>query len=136
RGLVGLSATITAGLAVLMLAVPPVIEWLYRSTGALGTVVQFFGFGGSGHWSWATFSGLIAAVVALARSSQKQLAKVSGPAAGTGSPTGFTGQLATLIRGQLAPWDPSILIGGAGAFRTGLWTSTAARGGVLAGHVW
>ena len=132
--LVGWFATITAGAGVLMLAVPLVIQWLYRSTGALGTVVRYFGFGGSGHWSWATFTGLIAAVVAVARSSQKQLAKLSQPAAG--SPAGFAGQVATLIRGKLAPWVASILIVGAGAFITVLWISTAARVGFSAGQFW
>jgi len=44
---VGWAATVTAGLALFMLAVPPVIAWLSHSTGALGTVVHFFGFGGS-----------------------------------------------------------------------------------------
>jgi hypothetical protein len=127
--LVGWAAAITAGLAVLMLAVPPVIQWLYHSTGALGTVVRYFGFGGSGHWSWATFTGLIAAVVAVARSSQKQLAKLSGPSATTGSSAGFAGQLATFVRAKLAPWATSILIVGAGAFITVLWISTAARVG-------
>src|SRR5215469_8036553 len=125
--LVGWSATVTASLAVLMLAVPPLIQWLYRSTGALGTVVRFFGFGGSGHWSLAAFSGLIAAVVALARSSQKYLAKLSQPA--TGSPSGFAGQLATLVRAKLVPWVTSIVIVGTGAFLTVLWISTAARVG-------
>jgi hypothetical protein len=134
--LVGWAAAITAGLAVLMLAVPPIIEWLYRSTGALGTVVRFFGFGGSGHWSWATFTGLIAAVVAVARSSQKQLAKLSQPAAATGSSAGFAGQLATFIRGKLAPWITSIIIVGTGAFITVLWISTAARVGFSADQLW
>ena len=134
--LVGWSATITSSLAVLMLAVPPLIEWLYRSTGALGTVVRFFGFGGSGHWSLAAFSGLIAAVVALARSSQKQLAKLSQPAAAGGSSSGFAGQLATLVRARLAPWVASIVIVGAGAFLTVLWISTAARVGYSAGQLW
>src|SRR5215469_6677155 len=133
--LVGWSATITAGVAVLMLAVPLVIQWLYDSKGALGTVVRFFGFGGSGHWSWATFTGLIAAVVAVARSSQKQLAKISQPAA-TGSSAGFAGQVATLVRAKLAPWVASIMIVGAGAFITVLWISTAARVGFSAGQFW
>jgi hypothetical protein len=134
--LVGWFATLTAGLAVLMLAVPPVIEWLYRSTGALGKVVHYFGFGGSGHWSWATFTGLIAAVVAVARSSQKQLAKLSQPTAATGSSAGFAGQVATLVRGKLAPWVASIMIVGAGAFITVLWISTAARVGFSASQFW
>jgi hypothetical protein len=134
--LVGWSATITAAIALLMLAVPLVIDWLYHSTGALGTVVRFFGFGGSGHWSLATFSGLIAAVVAVARSSQKQLAKLSQPAAATGSSAGFAGQLATLVRAKLAPWVASILIVGAGAVVTVLWISTAARVGYSADQLW
>jgi hypothetical protein len=132
---VGWSATITAGLAALMLAVPLVIDWLYHSTGPLGTVVHFFGFGGSGHWSLATFSGLVAAIVAVARSSQKQLAKLNQPAAATGSSTSFFGQLATWARGKLAPWTASIMIVGAGALITVLWIGTAARVGYSAGHL-
>src|SRR5262249_13860717 len=89
--LVAWAATITTALAVVMLAVPLVIQWLYHSTGPLLTVVQFFGIRGSGHWTLATFTGLIAAMVALAQSSQKQLAKLSQPAAATGSSSGFTG---------------------------------------------
>jgi hypothetical protein len=112
-----------------MLAVPPVIEWLYHSSGALGTVVHFFGFGGSGHWSLATFSGLIAAMVAVARSSQKRLAKLSQPAAAAGSPSGSFGQLAALVRGTLTPWLASIMIIGAGALITLLWIGNAARVG-------
>jgi hypothetical protein len=134
--LVGWSATLAASLAVLMLAVPPLIQWLYRSTGALGTVVRFFGFGGSGHWSLATFTGLIAAVVALARSSQKQLAKLSQPSGAAGSSSGFAGQVATLVRAKLAPWVASIVIVGAGAFLTVLWISTAARVGYSADQLW
>jgi hypothetical protein len=35
---VGWAAAVTAGLAVAMLAVPPLISWLTRSTGSLGTI--------------------------------------------------------------------------------------------------
>ena len=132
--LVGWSATITTGIAALMLAAPLVIDWLYHSTGPLGTVVYFFGFGGSGHWSLATFSGLVAAVVAVARSCQKQLAKLSQPAATATSPKGFTG-LATWARGKLTPWITSIVIVGAGAFITVLWIGTAARVGYSPSHL-
>jgi len=132
--LVGWAAAITTGIAVLMLVVPPVIEWLYHSTGALGTVVHFFGFGGSGHWSLATFSGLIAAIVAVARSCQKQLAKLSQPAATASQPSGFAG-LISWVRGNLTPWITSIVIVGAGAFITVLWIGTAARVGYSPSHL-
>src|SRR5262249_11784210 len=55
---VGWSAGITAAVALLMLVVPLVIERLYHSTGALGTVVQFFGFGGPGDWCAAAPAGV------------------------------------------------------------------------------
>ena len=38
---VGGAAAVTAGLAVAMLAVPPLIAWLTRSTGSLGTITAF-----------------------------------------------------------------------------------------------
>jgi hypothetical protein len=126
---VGWTAAATAGIAVLMLAVPPAIAWLYDSTGALGTVVHFFGFGRPGQWSLATLGGLITATVAVARSSQKQLAKLSKPAAATGSPSGLFGQLASWARSKLTPWLASIVIIGVGAFATLLWIGNAARVG-------
>ena len=155
---VGFAATVTAVLGVLMLAVPPVIGWLYHSTGALGTVVRFFGFGGSGHWSLATLGGLIAAITAVARSCQKQLAKVSQPAAGpspgasgrpaaasspgaSGQPAaasspGITGQLMTWARTRLTPWLASLVILAVGAFATLLWIGTAARVGYSPTQLW
>jgi hypothetical protein len=134
--LVGWAAAITTGIAVLMLAVPPVIAWLYHSTGALGDVVHFFGFGKPGNWSLATLGGLITAVVAVARSSQKQLAKLSTPAAATGSSSGFFGQLATWARSKLTPWLASIVIIGVGAFATLLWIGNAARVGYSPAQLW
>ena len=127
--LVGWAAFIATGAAVLMLAVPPVIAWLYHSTGALGTVVHYFGFGGQGHWSLATLGGLITAIVAVARACQKQLAKLSQPATKASPPKGFTGQLAATVRGKLTPWLTSIVIIGVGAFATLLWIGNAARVG-------
>ena len=72
---VGWAAAVTAGLALIMLAAPPAIAWLYHSTGALGTVVHFFGFGGSGPRSVAALTGVVAAIATLAGSLQKQLAR-------------------------------------------------------------
>jgi hypothetical protein len=127
--LVGWAAFIAASVAVLMLAVPPVIAWLYHSTGALGKVVHYFGFGGQAHWSLATLGGLITAIVAVARACQKQLAKLSQPATKASPPTGFTGKLAATVRGKLTPWLTSIVIIGVGAFATLLWIGNAARVG-------
>ena len=134
---VGWAGAITAGLGVLMLAVPPVISWLYHSTGALGDVVRFFGIAGSGHWSLATLGGLVAAITAVARSSQKQLAKLSQPSAGSpsgsngksaaGSSSSMLGKLVTSVRGTLTPWLAAFVILAIGAFATLLFIGTAAR---------
>jgi hypothetical protein len=155
---VGWAGAITAGLGVLMLAVPPVIDWLYHSTGALGKVVHFFGIGGTGHWSLATLGGLIAAITAVARSAQKQLAKLSQPSAGspagsngkaatgsssgaagqpaTGSSSSMIGKLVTWARGTLAPWLASFVILAIGAFATLLFIGTAARVGYSLTQLW
>jgi hypothetical protein len=129
---VGWAAAITATLGVLMLAVPPVIQWLYHSTGALGAVVRFFGFGGPGHWSLATLGGVVAAMTAVARACQKQLAKLSQPTAATDSPSdppSAPAKLAAWARGKLTPWIASIVIIVVGAFATLLWIATASRVG-------
>src|SRR5262245_3410123 len=72
---VGGAAAVTAGLAIAMLAVPPLISWLTRSTGSLGTITGFLGFGGKPSWSPAALAGLVAAVAAIARYVQAGLAK-------------------------------------------------------------
>jgi hypothetical protein len=143
---VGWAGAITAGLGVLMLAVPPVIAWLYHSNGPLGTVVHFFGIGGSGHWSLATLGALITAVTAVARSAQKQLATVSQPSAGSpagsngkpaaGSSSSMIGKLVTWARGMLAPWLASLVILVIGAFATLLFIGTAARVGYSLTQLW
>ncbi len=133
--MVGWAAAITAGLALLMLAAPLVIAWLDHSTGALGTIVRFFGFGGSGRWSPATLAGLVAAMVAAARSSQKQLARLRLPAAAAGSPPGVTTKLAVWARAKLTPWLASLVIVAAGAFATLLWIGNSARMGYSAGQL-
>jgi hypothetical protein len=132
---VGWAAALTAVLSVLMLAVPPVIAWLYRSTGAVGTVVRFFGFGGSGHWSLATLGGLIAAMTAVARSCQKRLATLSQPGTRTSSSSGIASQLVTRARDMLTPWLASAVLLAVGAFATVLWIGTAARVGYSLGQL-
>ena len=133
---VGWSASITAALALLMVAVPMVIAWLYNSTGALGTITRFFGFSGSGHWSPAALAGVVAAMAAVARSCQAQLAKLKLPADPSGSSPGRMTTLATWARGTLTPWLASLIIIGVGAFATLLWIGNAARAGYSVGGLW
>ncbi len=132
---VGWAAAITAGLTLLMLAAPLLIAWLYHSTGALGTIVRFFGFGGSVRWSLATFAGLIAAMVTVARSSQKLLARSGLPAGAAGSSPGTVTKLAAWARGKLTPWLASLLIVAAGAFAALLWIGYAAKVGYSPGQL-
>jgi hypothetical protein len=133
---VGWSAAITTALVVFMVAAPLVIARLYHSTGALGTIVRFFGFGGSGHWSPAALAGVVAAVAAVARFCQAQLAKLKLPADPSGSSAGAIATLATWARNTLTPWLASLVILGIGAFITLLWIGNAARTGYSAGRLW
>jgi hypothetical protein len=126
---VGWAAAVTVGLALLMLAAPPLIAWLSHSTGALGTITRFFGFGGSGSGSPATFAGLVAAVTAVAGYLRKGLATVKLPPAAAASPEGAAAKLGAWVRGKLTPWLASLAIVAAGAFAALLWISTAARAG-------
>ena len=132
---VGWAAAAAAALALLMLVVPPLIAWLYRSTGALGTIVRFFGLGGPGHWSPAVLAGLIAAVVAVARSGQKQLARLKLPAGAPGAPAGALSQAAAWARGKLMPWLASLVVLAAGGFATLMWIGGAARAGYSPGQL-
>jgi hypothetical protein len=138
---VGWSAAITAALVLLMIAAPLLIARLYHSTGALGTVVRFFGFGGSGHWSPAALAGVVAAMAAVARSCQVQLAKLKLPGAASGSSPGgsSSGLLRTVAnwaRSTLTPWLASFVILAVGTFATLLWIGNAARTGYSAGRLW
>ncbi len=129
---VGWAATYTVGLAVLMLGVPPLIAWLYRSTGALGTIVRFFGVGGNGRWSAAALAGLIVAVVIVARFCQKQLARLRLPGASVRSSAGALRTLTVWARTKLTPWLTSLVIIAVGAFVTVLWIGNGARVGFSA----
>ena len=130
----GWAAAVTAGLALLMLAAPPLIAWLDHSTGALGTIARFLGFRGSGSGSPATFAGLVAAVTAVAGYCRKWLAKVKLPGA-AGAPQGAAAKLGAWAGGKLTPWLASVAIVAAGAFAALLWISTAARVGYSLGQL-
>jgi hypothetical protein len=136
--LVSWAAALTAGLAVAMLAAPPLISWLTRSTGSFGTIARAIGFGARPAWSFAALAGLIAAVAAMARSAQTGLAKwnaLNGPAnAGAGQP-GVLGILAGWVRQKLLPWLGSAVIVLGGAVLALLWIGDGARSGFAAGQL-
>jgi hypothetical protein len=123
------AAAVTGGLALFMLAVPPAIAWLSHSSGALGTVVHFFGFGGSLPKSVAALSGVVAAIATIAGSLQKQLARLRlAPAAGSAS-GGTIGKIAAWARTKLTPWLASLVVIAVGAFAILLWIGNAAKAG-------
>ena len=134
--LVSWAATLTAGLALAMLAVPPVISWLTSGKGSLGTIAHFAGFGARPAWSLPAVAGLIAAVAAVARFCQAGLAKwnavggaAQGKAAGLAQQPGLVTQLAGRLRQQLLPWLASAVIVLAGVVLALLWTSDGIRAG-------
>ena len=130
------AALLTAALALAMLAAPPLISWLTRSTGSFGTVARAVGFGTRPAWSLAAVTGLIAAVAAIAKYCQAGLAKwnaLSGQAksAAAGQP-GFLATLAGALRQKLLPWLASAVIVLGGAVLALLWISDGARSGFTA----
>jgi len=138
--LVSLAATIAAGLALAMLVAPLVISWLTSSTGSLGTVAHWIGFGGHPSWSYSALAGLIAAVTAVARYSRAGIAKWTATAtAATGSAAaskqGFVGQQLTRIRQLLLPYLASAVVVLLGVVLTLLWISDGARAGYSVGEL-
>jgi len=127
---VGWAAAVTAGIALLMLAVPPAIAWLSHSSGALGTVVRFFGFGGSAPRSLAALTGVVAAIATIAGSLQKHLAslRLAAPTGGSAS-GGPIATLVTWVRARLMPWLASLVIIAVGVFAALLWMGNGARAG-------
>src|SRR5262249_25629810 len=132
---VGGAAAVTAGLAIAMLAVPPLISWLTRSTGSLGTITHFLGFGGKPSWSPAALAGLVAAVAAVARYVQTGLAKWTalGKAAkgnSAAAQTGLMTRLAGWLRQKLVPWLGSAVVVLIGVVLTLRWTNDGAPRGL------
>lgn len=138
--LVSLAATLAAGLALAMLVAPLLISWLTSSTGSLGTVAHWIGFGGHPSWSYSALAGLIAAVTAVARYSRAGIAKwTATTTAAKGSPAaakpGFAGQQLTRIRQLLLPWLASAVVVLLGAVLVLLWISDGARAGYSVGEL-
>ena len=137
---VGGAAAVTAGLAIAMLAVPPLISWLTRSTGSLGTITHFLGFGGKPSWSPAALAGLVAAVAAVARYVQTGLAKWTalGKAAkgnSAAAQTGLMTRLAGWLRQKLVPWLGSAVVVLIGVVLTLRWTNDGAHAGFSRGQL-
>jgi hypothetical protein len=137
--MVSWAALLTAGLALAMLAAPPLISWLTRSTGSFGTVARAVGFGTRPTWSFAAVAGLVAAVAAIAKYCQAGLAKwnaLSGQAksSAAGQPS-FLTTLAGSLRQKLLPWLASAVIVLGGAVLALLWISDGARSGFTAAQL-
>src|SRR5689334_18558863 len=137
---VGWAAAVTAGLAVAMLAVPPLIAWLTHATGSLGTITAFLGFGGKPSWSPAALAGLVAAIAAVAKYVQAGLAKWTalGKAAEGGSAAakpGLLTKLAGRLRQVLLPWLGSAIVVLIGVVLALAWTYNGASAGFSAGQL-
>ena len=134
------AALLTAGLALAMLAAPPLIAWLTRGTGSFGTVARALGFGVRPSWSVATLAGLVAAVAAIARFCQAGIARwnaLSGQvsSAAAGRAAGLPATVAVWLRQKLLPWLASAVIVLSGAVLALLWISDGARAGFTAGQL-
>jgi hypothetical protein len=141
--LVSWAATLTAGLALAMLAAPPLISWLTGRQGSLGTIAHFLGFGPRPAWSLPALAGLVAAVAAVARFCQAGLARstaaggaATGQAKGAVTQPGLVTQVTGMLRQQVLPWLASAVIVVGGAVLALLWTSDGARAGFTRGQLW
>jgi hypothetical protein len=137
--LVSWAALLAVALAVAMIAVPLAISWLDSSTGSLGTIAHFLGFGAKPAWSWAGAAAVFTAVIAVAKSARTGLAKWTASATAAGGsgpakPSLFT-QLAGQIRQLLMPWLASAVIVLGGLILALLWTSDGARAGFSGGQL-
>lgn len=133
------AALLTVGLSLAMLAAPPLISWLTRSTGSFGTVARAIGFGTRPTWSAAAATGLVAAVAAIAKYCQAGLAKWNAlsrqaNSAAAGQP-GFLTMLAGSLRQRLLPWLASAVIVLGGAVLALLWISDGTRSGFTAAQL-
>jgi hypothetical protein len=139
--LVSCGTRLAAALALAMLVVPPLISWLTSSTGSLGSIAHFLGFGARPSWSISGLGGLIAAVAAVARYCQAGLGRLSAAASAAGSGSaagpqpGPLGNLAGWIRQKLLPWLASAAVVLVGAVLALLWVSDGARAGYSPGQL-
>jgi hypothetical protein len=138
--LVSWATILTAGLAVAMLAVPPLISWLNRTNGPLGTIAQSVGFGERPTWSLPALAALISAVAAVAKYAHAGLAKwsaMAGAAQSESAPQpGPFAKLGTWLRQRLMPWVASAVIVLFGFYLALLWTTDGIRSGFSETQLW
>ena len=138
--IVSWAAVLTAGLAVAMLAVPPLISWLNRSNGPLGTIAQSVGSGGRPGWSLPTLAALISAVAVAAKYCHAGLAKWDAMTGAARSQSalqpGWPAKLAGWLRQRLIPWVASAVVVLFGLFMAILWTIDGVRAGYSKTQLW
>ena len=132
--LVNSAAIVTVGLALAMLAAPPLISWLTRSTGALGSTTHPTLSGAQPPWSLPALAGLVTAVAAIAGFCQAGLAAGNALAAAEFQP-GVLAMVAGWLRQLVLPWFASAIIVLVGVLLGLLWIGDGARAGFTAGQV-
>jgi hypothetical protein len=132
--LVGWAAVITATLAAMTLVVPWAAAWLFTSSGAVGNIVHFFGFGHGISWTPAALAGLMAAVAAVAKACQTGLAKWQK--AGLQGSGRLGGRAVTWLRQRLLPWLGSAAIVLLALACAVLWVGDGAGAGFTLTQLW
>ena len=138
---VGWAAWLTFLVAVAMLVVPLLLAWLTRlSAGPLATLVNDLGLASGGTWRPAALTGLLGAVIAVAQSLQRKLAKLHLPGAQAGGQAkGGSGVLATFtgwLRAYLLPWLAAGVIVLAGLVAGLRWVKDGAAAGYSTDQLW
>jgi hypothetical protein len=138
--LVSWAAGLAAALALAMLAVPALIVWLTKSTGSVGSIAHFLGFGARPSWSLSGLAGVIAAVAAVARYCQGGLAKWTAATSAAQSRSaapqpGVAGKFAGQLRQRLLPWLGSAAVVLLGVILALLWISDGATQGYSASQL-
>jgi hypothetical protein len=133
---VGWAAAFTAGVAIAMLAMPPLISWLTRGKGLPGTIAHFVGLDARPSWSLLWWAGLVAVVTVVGWFSYAGLAKWN-VLDGAPAPGGATRTLRVLLtrltrwlRLHLLPWMAGAAIVLGGVVLALRWTSDGARAGL------
>jgi hypothetical protein len=134
------AAILAEGMAVAMLAVPPLISWLTHRSGPVSGLARAIGFGAPPTWSLSALVGLIGAMAAVAKYVQGGLAKwnaLTGAAqAKPGAQPGPAAQLGGWLRQQLTPWLASAVVVLCGLVLALVWTTEAVRAGFTASQFW
>jgi hypothetical protein len=132
------AAALTAGLAIAMLAIPPLISWLTKSKRLQATIVHFIGLDARPSWSLLLWAGLATAVTVIGWFSYAGLARwnvLNGPVTSGGAaktwPAWLT-KFAKWLHLQLLPWVASTAIVLGGVVLALRWTSDGARAGFTA----